>query len=146
MTPTAIVAITFADGSVGRSQFYIPEPTDEDIRAAINKTVFAQPVKSWRRVSLDSFPVEHSDFRDAWTDDGAQIAVDMERAKEVTRNRLRAERAPLFAERDIDALRAIETGDVATLDAIAVEKQRLRDITKLPDAAKSLDDLRAIKP
>ena len=85
---------------------------------------------------------EVRDFREAWRLSVASLTVDLEAAKEVTKNRLRSERAALLAELDIQIIRAVESG--ADTSAIVAEKQRLRDITKLADDAKSLDELREI--
>ena len=71
------------------------------------------------------------------------ITINMDKAKEITKTRLREERKPLLEEQDVLFMRATETGDDTT--AIVVEKQRLRDITKLPDTATTTDELKAIK-
>lgn len=71
------------------------------------------------------------------------ITVNMSKAKEITKLRLREERKPLLEVQDIAFQRATETG--ADTTAIVAEKQRLRDITKLADAATTLDELKAIK-
>lgn len=144
-----VLSLTFPDGSVGRMQYVGEDDSDERLAAEIAKSVFpgdAQPV-SWRRVSLDDFPVKHNDLRGAWTDDGGTIFVEMEKAKELTRDRLRAERAPLLAALDIEAMKAVEAKDDAKLAEIAAEKQRLRDITKLSsiERASKPEDLKAIK-
>lgn len=70
------------------------------------------------------------------------IVININKAKEITKTRLRAERAPLLEAQDVAYMRALEAGQDTT--AIVAEKQRLRDITKLADQAQSLDDLRAI--
>ena len=70
------------------------------------------------------------------------ITINFEKAKEITKNRLRAERAPLLAQQDIAFQRAFETNaDTAT---IVAEKQRLRDITMLVDNATTLEELASI--
>jgi hypothetical protein len=71
------------------------------------------------------------------------IVIDIEKAKAITKDRLRAERTPLLAALDIEFQRAVENG--AEIAAIVAEKNRLRDITNLADAATTLDELRAIK-
>jgi hypothetical protein len=71
------------------------------------------------------------------------IVIDIEKARSITKDRLRAERAPLLAALDIEFQRAVENG--AEIAAIVAEKNRLRDITNLADAATTLDELRAIK-
>ena len=71
------------------------------------------------------------------------ITIDLEKAKEIKKNHLRYERTPLLAEQDLLFQRALETG--ADTSAIVTEKQRLRDITKLPDACTTVDELYALK-
>jgi len=70
------------------------------------------------------------------------ITINIFKAKEITKTRLRQERGPLLAAQDIAFQRALEIG--ADTLAIVAEKQRLRDITKLADAATTLDELKAI--
>jgi hypothetical protein len=70
------------------------------------------------------------------------ITINLDKAKVITKERLRTERAPLLQAQDVAFQRAMESGgDTST---IVAEKQRLRDITKLADQAQSLDALKAI--
>lgn len=71
------------------------------------------------------------------------ITINLEKAKGITKNRLRAERAPLLQAQDIAFQRALEQSQDTT--AIVAEKQRLRDITQLVDQATDLDELKALK-
>ena len=68
------------------------------------------------------------------------ITINFTKAQALTKDRLRAERKPLLEAQDVLFQRALETGKDAT--AIVVEKQRLRDVTKLVDAATTLDALK----
>ena len=70
------------------------------------------------------------------------ITVNLNKAKEITKDRLREERKPLLAEQDVAFQRALESGDDTS--AIVAEKQRLRDVTKLVDTAKNLEQLKQI--
>ena len=70
------------------------------------------------------------------------ITINMDKAKAITKARLRVEREPLLAAQDVAFQRALESS--ADTSAIVAEKQRLRDITKLADAATTLDALKAI--
>jgi hypothetical protein len=70
------------------------------------------------------------------------ITINLDKAKAITKDRLRVERTPLLQAQDVAFQRALETG--ADTAAIVAEKQRLRDITKLADAATSTDELKAI--
>jgi hypothetical protein len=70
------------------------------------------------------------------------ITVNINKAKDITKDRLRAERTPLLQAQDVAFQRALEEG--ADTSAIVAEKQRLRDITQLADQATTLDQLKAI--
>lgn len=74
----------------------------------------------------------------------SMITINMDKAKAITKTRLRQEREPLLAAQDVAFQRALESN--ADTTAIVAEKQRLRDITKLADAATTLDELKAITP
>jgi hypothetical protein len=94
-------------------------------------------------VSITDLPNQHNDFFDAWELVGGKVEVNVAKAKEITKARLRAERTPLLAAQDVAFQRAQEAGSDTT--AIVAEKQRLRDITALADAQTTLEGLRAIK-
>ena len=71
------------------------------------------------------------------------ITINFDKAKAITKERLRAERTPLLQKQDVAFQRAIEEG--ADTSAIVAEKQRLRDITLLADQATTLEELKAIE-
>ena len=81
-------------------------------------------------------------FFDAWELNGEVVSVNVSKAKEIMKNRLRSDRTPLLAELDVAFQRAVEEGK-STADVVA-EKQRLRDITKLADGVDTLDALLAV--
>lgn len=70
------------------------------------------------------------------------ITINIDKAKTITKDRLRQERAPLLVAQDVLYMRATEQGQDTT--AIVAEKQRLRDITKLADEATTLDELKQL--
>jgi hypothetical protein len=116
-------------------------PTGEiSIDAVMTKDVPAG--RGARIVNLTDLPRDN-DFYDAWEMDATSVTVNLDKAKELTKNRLRMERAPLLAAQDVLFQRALESG--ADTTAIVAEKNRLRDITGLVDAATTLEGLRAIK-
>jgi hypothetical protein len=94
-----------------------------------------------RIVDTSDLP-EHPEFTDAWEMDANTITVNMDKARDITKVRLRNERAPLLAVQDVLFMKAQETG--ADTTAIVAEKNRLRDITKLADTANTLEELLAI--
>lgn len=71
------------------------------------------------------------------------ITINLNKAREITKERLRAERTPLLQKLDVDFQRALESG--TDTSAIVAEKQRLRDITDLADQAQTLDELKALR-
>jgi hypothetical protein len=71
------------------------------------------------------------------------ITINLDKAKAITKDRLRAERTPLLQAQDVAFQRALEEG--ADTTAIVAEKQRLRDITNLADEAETLDELKTLK-
>jgi len=71
------------------------------------------------------------------------ITININKAKEITKARLRQERKPLLEAQDVAFQRALEAG--ADTTAIVAEKQRLRDITQLADSATTTDELKALK-
>ena len=94
-------------------------------------------------VDSDTLPNEHNDFFNAWELANGVVTVNFDKAKAITKDRLRQERAPLLVAQDVLYMRATEQG--ADTTAIVAEKQRLRDITKLADEATTLDELKALK-
>ena len=91
-------------------------------------------------VDVSSLP--NNDFFDAWELANGVVTVSFAKAKELTKNRLRAERTPLLQAQDVAFQRALESG--ADTTAIVAEKQRLRDITQLVDQATTLDELKQL--
>ena len=71
------------------------------------------------------------------------IIVDINKAKDITKDRLRAERKPLLEAQDVAFQRALESG--ADTSNIIAEKQRLRDITTLVDTANTVEELKALE-
>jgi hypothetical protein len=93
-------------------------------------------------VDSDTLPNEHNDFFNAWELTDGVVSVNIDKAKAITKDRLRAERKPLLEAQDVAFQRALESG--ADTSAIVAEKQRLRDVTQLADSATTLDELKAL--
>lgn len=116
-------------------------PTGElSIEAVLEKDI--PKGKGGRIVDSSTLPNQDNDFFDAWEMDSESVIVNIEKAKELTKNRLRFERAPLLTAQDVAFQRALEEGsDTATIIA---EKQRLRDITNLVDTCTTTNELRQL--
>jgi len=70
------------------------------------------------------------------------ITINLDKAKVITKERLRAERTPLLLAQDVAYSRATETG--ADTTAIVAEKNRLRDVTSLVNTVATLEELKAL--
>ena len=117
-------------------------PTGEiSIDAVLEKDV--PKGKGARIVNIADLPNQYNDFYDAWEMDATSVTVNKAKAVELTKKRLRMERAPLLAAQDVLYMRATEQG--ADTTAIVAEKQRLRDITNQATEDKTLEELRALK-
>ena len=68
------------------------------------------------------------------------IIVDINKAKDITKDRLRVERKPLLEAQDVAFQRALESN--ADTSAIVAEKQRLRDITNQVDTMTTVEVLK----
>ena len=93
-------------------------------------------------VEASSLPNDDSDFYNAWELANGVVTVNLDKAKEITKARLRTEREPLLAAQDVLFQRAQESGGDTT--AIVAEKNRLRDITGSVDSCTTTAQLRAL--
>ena len=68
------------------------------------------------------------------------ITVNITKAKDITKDRLREKRKPLLEAQDLLFMKAQEQG--ADTSVIVAEKQRLRDITNQVDSMTTVDELK----
>ena len=139
------------DGSVG---VMITTSDDVDPNTEIAKWHPDDQAKvtGWEVLELEAVPTDRY-FRNAWTHvatarNAGHIAVDMDKAREIHRDVLRRQRAPLLASADVDYVKADEAEDVAKKAEIRAYKQALRDVPADPriDAAQTPEELKAIVP
>ena len=94
-----------------------------------------------------TIPAERT-FREGWeaNEDTAVISVNMERAKDIWRDKIRQARIEPLSNLDADYMKALETG--ADTTSIIAQKQALRDAPALAsiDAATTPDELTVIQP
>ena len=69
------------------------------------------------------------------------ITINFDKAKDITKDRLRTERKPLLESLDVVMLRNLN--NPATLAEIEAKKQTLRDATNQVDTMTTLDELKA---
>ena len=70
------------------------------------------------------------------------ITISIPKAKDITKDRLRADRKPLLEAQDILFMQAQESSSSTT--DIVTEKARLRDITDSVDSCTTTDQLKAL--
>ena len=94
-----------------------------------------------------TLPAERT-FREGWeaNADTGVISVNMEKAKDIWRDKIRDARKPELAKLDAAFMKALETG--ADTTEIVAAKQALRDAPDLPaiEAATTPAELTAIQP
>jgi hypothetical protein len=103
-------------------------------------------ITNYQIVDSSEIPSDR-EYRNAWKYDNG-INVDIDKAKEIHKDKLRIKRKPLLQRLDVDYMMALEKGDTILCKQIAEEKQKLRDITKSPEIteARSVEDLKKFQP
>jgi hypothetical protein len=115
-------------------------PIDELVRRHVDPHYIYQVLQN------SELPNEDSDFFEAWQLVDSAISVNLSKAKDIHRERLRMERKPLLEVLDVQFMRAVESGDVTKQQEVAAQKQKLRDLTKLVviDDAATTQELRGL--
>lgn len=102
-------------------------------------------VVDFREIQPDEVPADRT-FRNAWAHDGARLFIDMPKARNIWRDRIREARAVAFADLDAQSVRAVEDGDSKKLADIKTRKQVWRDAPADPriEAAATPEELKAL--
>jgi len=76
------------------------------------------------------------------------ITVNMLKARDIQRDKMRIARKPKLEALDVDFQRAIENDDATEKASIVAQKQALRDVTQDPaiESATTPDELKAVWP
>ena len=123
------------------------EPTHESVFEEISRAFATGPaVTSYFPVDPASLPADRS-YRDAWTHDGTGIVHDMNKAREIHREKLRRRRVALFEANDLKLRDAILDTDLQAQRAAKAERNRLRDVTKHPEIekARTIEELKGLR-
>ena len=91
---------------------------------------------SFKIIDQSEVPSDRT-FRDAWKEEGESVGVDIVKAREVQKDRIRVARAPLMTELDYKQ----NAGE-----DVSVERQRLKDFTALVDSVSDVEELKAVIP
>lgn len=139
------IAIARTDGGVSIMEIY-------------GKTIIATAIEDWKAAHPGAY-VSHVEiaaaviprdytFRNAWRLKGKTIEHDMEKARAIQRDRIRAVRDPMLVALDADYDKADEQVDTNGKKAVAARKQALRDAPQDPaiNAAQTPDELKAAWP
>ena len=70
------------------------------------------------------------------------ITIDISKAKEVWKNKIREKRKPALEKLDVDFVKAQETSSDTT--SIVADKQTLRDLPSQVDTATTTDEIKAV--
>jgi len=70
------------------------------------------------------------------------ITIDIPKAKEVWKDKIRVKRTNALAKLDIDYMRANESG--ADTTSIVADKQTLRDLPSQVDTATTIDEIKSV--
>jgi hypothetical protein len=73
-----------------------------------------------------------NEYFDAFVYDKMGISCNIQKAKLIHLDKFREARKPKFEKLDVDYMKAIEVEDSVAAASIAILKQELRDITKIP--------------
>jgi hypothetical protein len=115
---------------------------NEDVQKEISKyeELHQEKILGFDFIDFVDIPSDRT-FRNAWDHD---FKVNMVRARDIWRTKLRSDRQPLLATLDVEFMKALETN--ADTKPILDKKQILRDLPADPriDAAETLEDLKAI--
>ena len=117
------------------------EPTDSAVAGEVAKSV--PDFLSWHRLTDDEVPTDRT-FRDALTISAGKFECNIAKAREITRDNLRHQRAAAMPDLDAKWMRA--TGQGKKADAIEAQRQQWRDAPADPliDAASTTEELARI--
>lgn len=111
---------------------------EKAVKVEVEKAQSRNQLMGAELVGFD-IPLPGRELRNAWCwkTNKPEIDIDAHKATELTKQRLRDERAPKLAELDVEYMRALESGDKNKLEEITTRKNALRDITKKVPVCKS---------
>jgi len=123
---------------MSRSDLPAPSPmSDEELehwRRSVHYADYAGPITATTcGECLESEVPTDRTFRGAWEAPAGVVQVNMQKARGIQMDKIRAVRNAELAAKDITFMRAIEAGDTSAQSTIATEKQVLRDIPQTFD-------------
>ena len=127
--------------------FVYPHPEDEKKIAVAS--LIDDNIDPFKEIHKDGFYHSCEGLSSEWFEcyeidmGNKRLEINISKAHEQTRKRLRAERVPLLQKLDIEFQRALEEG--RPFSEITRRKKALRDITLLVSSCKTIQELSALK-
>jgi hypothetical protein len=120
-----------------------PSPNTKKSLAEIAAQAVPVGAKSVTIIDSEELPKDKY-FRNAWELKNKKITHNMDKAKEIQKDKLRALRNPLLAKLDVEYIRALEQEDNKETQKVLAKKQALRDLTDSSDIeeAKNVEELK----
>lgn len=94
---------------------------------------------------VDDLSHVDNDYFNGFVYEDGEAVAHIPTCKEIHLDKFRAARKPILSKLDVDYMKAIEVEDHVAASAIAVQKQELRDVTKIP-LPDSLPEIKAVWP
>ena len=131
---------TIAEKDVPR----ILPPDKQELRAKGKmslKTYLTFPIREYKIIDAGDLAPDFQNFKAARKYD---LTLDVPKAREIHKDRLRIDRQELFAANDVIINEGLLYGDQKKIDAGKAEKERLQNIPQLVDAAATIEEIKAI--
>lgn len=78
-------------------------------------------------------------------DSNKDLVLNLTKAKEIQKNKIRRERELHFKKLDYEFMRALEQNDTVKQSSIVSRKQELRDMPSLVDLADTIEDIKSVR-
>lgn len=148
ITPEGGLAFVIAVEKSVLERDLIRKLSDEEYREIVVSRSIPEDAQEVTERDASWEPPADRTFRNAWEHLNGEVSVNMDKAREIWRNKIRLARKPLLEELDTAYIRADEVGDTLAIDGIVSQKQELRDAPNDPaiEEAKNPEELKAIWP
>ena len=131
---------TIAEKDVPR----ILPPDKQELRAKGKmslKTYLTFPIREYKIIDSGDLAPDFQNFKAARKYD---LTLDLPKAREIHKDRLRIDRQKLYDINDVIINEGLLYGDQKKIDAGKLEKERLQNIPQLVDAAATIEEIKAI--
>lgn len=118
----------------------------------IISTLIDPDMDPFKEIDKDGIILQHNDipkdahkwFESIEMNNMKKLNINIDKARDQTRKRLREDRQPLLQKLDVEFQRRLETNPIPDITIVS-EKNRLRNITRLVEYCTNTDELIALK-